>query len=440
MAREPRNKCVSHSIAKLYLNTELADVNFIFKLDDEIEKVPANKNILATSSPVFYTMFFGSIKEKDDVKIADSYPAAFKEFLQFYYLEDFTLKMENIEEVVRLADKYDMVNYLNDYTTSCVRNLGIGDICWGYQLAIFAKHDELKVFCEKNICAFTNDVFKSSTFLHCDRTVLHHILQLDSLMCMETEVFTACLSWAKFNCQQNGIDENKPENLKTQLGVCFYQIRFGAMTSQEFVEYTLPYQEMFTRSDFANFLYRDSNKFTPNTFIAQPRSKAVFLWDASKVLKCSRDIFNGSSLSTYHTQNTESVWFSSNVPLTMGAFFCYSLRSNGYSASMNYNVIINEIDAQSFKVVAPTEVVFNGKIEIKGDKEIQMALPQPIVINPRKMYEIRLETTANTNHYYYQHSECQSEAKLEENIVVKFHQNPNNDRRGLVSRIYFNQL
>lgn len=57
-----KNNAASEAIANLYLNDELADVRFVFNTDDVVEKVPANKSILASLSPVFRRMFFGDLK------------------------------------------------------------------------------------------------------------------------------------------------------------------------------------------------------------------------------------------------------------------------------------------------------------------------------------------------------------------------------------------
>lgn len=434
------NKFASKSIATLFLNADLADVNFVFKIDEETEKVPAQKYILAASSPVFHAMFFGSIKEKDVVKIADSYPDAFKEFLQFCYLEEVTLTMENIKEVVRLTDKYDMADCLKNYAASIIEKLTIDNMCYGYQLAIIAEHDDLKSFCEKNICAFPDDVFKSTTFLHCDRNVLQHILELDGLLCKESEVFNACLEWAKFNCQEKGIDESKPEHLKAQLGDCFYQIRFGAMTVEEFVEHTAPYYEMFTQFDLANILYKTTAKFTPNKFNGDPRSNLQLEFSNDQALECKYS--SGIGTSAYYTiQNPESLWFSTNIPVILGKLYCYSLRdSSGNAINVDFNLTIIEVNAQSFDVVAPTKILFNQTMKFTGTTSMQVVLPQPIVINPRKMYEIRLGTTSTTS-YRYESREPKTEDKLDDKITVKFHRHPSSiERRGLVKFLYFSQF
>lgn len=65
------NKVVCETTEKLYLNGELADVHFVFKTVDNVQRIPANKAILAVRSPVFSRMFFGMLKEVGNIEIVD---------------------------------------------------------------------------------------------------------------------------------------------------------------------------------------------------------------------------------------------------------------------------------------------------------------------------------------------------------------------------------
>lgn len=60
MANSLMNEDSSQITEKLYLNENYADVNFVFKDGEDVQKIPANKAILAVRSPVFNRMFFGA--------------------------------------------------------------------------------------------------------------------------------------------------------------------------------------------------------------------------------------------------------------------------------------------------------------------------------------------------------------------------------------------
>ncbi|XP_055317742.1 BTB/POZ domain-containing protein 3-like [Sitodiplosis mosellana] len=247
MTSELDNSSVSERIAKLYLNSDLADIRFEFDNYGKTEFVPAHKFVLAIASPVFRAWFFGYGEENDlvtkvgkSVKIVDASAEAFKEFLQFFYLPKVTLTMEHIEEVALLADKYDMLDSVDTCATFLIGQLQPDNIDWGYQLAITIQHDKLKAFFEEYIKFFAKDFFKSEWFLNCDRIFLENVLQMDDLQCDETDVVDASLAWARHNCKEKGLDENEMENLRKQLGDCFYLIRFFAMDIKTFSPCTEP--------------------------------------------------------------------------------------------------------------------------------------------------------------------------------------------------------
>ncbi|XP_055306154.1 BTB/POZ domain-containing protein 3-like [Sitodiplosis mosellana] len=286
-----KNDGASKASARLYLNEEFADVNFLFEIDEEIQKVPANKIVLAVLSPVFNAMFFGPNKETGDVKIVDATIDTFKEFLQFFYLNNVTIAMENIEGVVRLADKYDVLEHVNASAVLLENELTLENMCWGYQLALMLDNETLKQFCEKHISAYPDDIFKSATFQRCDQIVLKHILLLNSMACREFEVLDACLVWAKYSCNLNNVDENNPLNLKAQLGECFSLIRFGAMKSEEFATHSILHREMFTAEELADILYATTvKKFKSSKFVQEPRNDHNYNKENPSCLELQRPI------------------------------------------------------------------------------------------------------------------------------------------------------
>ncbi|KAG4079512.1 hypothetical protein HA402_005209 [Bradysia odoriphaga] len=126
----------------------MVDVNFIFETEgDNVVKVSANKACLAASSPVFNVMFNGDLREEGDIKIVDVSAAAFKEFLQFFYERKVRLTLDNVSDVMKLIDKYDVAGGYPICIHFLKETLTIEDIAWGLHLAIRFRLDELKTFC-----------------------------------------------------------------------------------------------------------------------------------------------------------------------------------------------------------------------------------------------------------------------------------------------------
>lgn len=111
----------------LYLDSKTSDVCFVFST--ETERVSAHKCILSIVSPVFDAMFYGSMIEKDDVLIVDASAAAFKEFLQFFYLSKVELTPENIGIVTNLCNKYELNEALKVCEAPLQMSLKNKDFC-----------------------------------------------------------------------------------------------------------------------------------------------------------------------------------------------------------------------------------------------------------------------------------------------------------------------
>lgn len=210
--------------------SKTGDVNFIV----ESEVIPAHRCILAALSPKYKAQFYGALAEKDVIKVADISPAAFKEFLQFFYMDEVMLTLENIEDVLNLAKQSLVDNLVTECTNFLVEVIGMDRLLWCYQLALHYDCKVLKEFCVKQIGVNIRSVFQSKEFLDCERDMLCHILAIDSLNCSETGVFDACIAWAKVRCEHEQMDANDTANLRAALGDALLKIRFCSMKVDEF--------------------------------------------------------------------------------------------------------------------------------------------------------------------------------------------------------------
>lgn len=428
MSNKLANPVAAESMSKMYLDAELADVHFVFPHGDPAEKLPAHRVILATTSPVFKAMFFGPLKEGDAVKIDDSNAKAFKEFLQFFYLPEVTLSIENIEEVVRLADKYDMLECFETCAEFLQTNLTIDNMVWGYQLAIILNNAQLMGFCERHIQIQTEEILRSDMFLHCSREVIDHVLKMNVLNCDENQLFDACIKWAKALCQKNGMDETNAEHVKNQLGTQFYSIRFGAIKQEEFAIILQSKVIEFTRDELADIvLSKWAQDIESNFFNHKPRSSP---WNAADELVGVRKY---QIVTSYSIQQQECTWFSSSDRILLGEIIFLSVINNGV-----YSVEIVEHDKNNFANDAPTELLYSkSSIGLTSN----LMLDKVIVIQPNKMYEIRLRRTTTNNGPNHSYAWISGEVKLDDNINITYHQNPSeNNRRGLVYSLCFNRI
>ncbi|XP_055325743.1 BTB/POZ domain-containing protein 6-A-like, partial [Sitodiplosis mosellana] len=203
---EKDNHLTRNNSEKLYLDAKTADVKFVFgKGTDHVETVPAHKNILSVSSPVFDKMFYGSLPEQGDVPIVDAYAAAFKEFLQFFYLAKVRLTSEHIIDVSNLCKKYELVEGLAICEEPLQKSSTNNEMCSGYALAMLPEIPNTIQFCEQKIKSNAEAILKSTSFLECNRELLDKVIQLVTPKCSASAFVDACMAWAKAECGRDNL-------------------------------------------------------------------------------------------------------------------------------------------------------------------------------------------------------------------------------------------
>ncbi|XP_055305911.1 BTB/POZ domain-containing protein 6-like [Sitodiplosis mosellana] len=239
---------------KLYLDPKTADVNFVFGAGtDYVEAVPAHKNILSISSPVFDTMFYGSSSVQGDISIVDASPAAFKEFLQFFYLTKVRLTSEHIVNVSILCKKYEVTEALKLCEEPLQKSFTIDEMCSGYALAILLELTNTMQFCEVMIIQHGDEILKLASFLECNCDTLDNIILLVASKCSASDRVDACMAWAKAECERKNLEET-PANLKAQLGHSFANIPFAELNRNQFQQFMATYNGFLNESDLAEIV------------------------------------------------------------------------------------------------------------------------------------------------------------------------------------------
>lgn len=315
------NKIPSESGNMLYLDAETADVSFLVGDQTASQaKIAAHKNLLAAASDVFKRMFYGPLRETDNVRIMGVSAAAFTEFLQFFYVEHVKLTADNIDAVMDLGHKYNVskcsevcVAFLKDTLTD-------ETICIGLSLAMAYDQIELKDFCKRRIIANTTAVIKSPSFLECDRGILEFILNIDLLSCSEMDLFEACMAWVRACSTQNMLTKDV---VQTHLGHLFYAIRFASMKMKDVAQLTGPYGFLFTFDEYKEIVQLIELPIFQPTFFGA--AKREIPWNKDAAVLCDRSILKRPNTFVRPIKRTEATAFSTNEPILLGSFICTSL-------------------------------------------------------------------------------------------------------------------
>ncbi|XP_055308265.1 BTB/POZ domain-containing protein 6-B-like [Sitodiplosis mosellana] len=428
---------------KLYLNEEMADFHFVFESDDGLfERIPAHKNFLATASDVFGIMFNGTWEETKEVKIVDALPSAFREFLQFSYLERVKVSMENVAQVMNLGEKYNVAECLKVCQDFLKYTLTNEIMCWGYGITIHLNEKDLMEFCEENIKNHASEVFASASFLDCDRKVLRHILKLNLLFCTGAELIEEYMSWLKSASKQEHL---KRKIIQDYLGDLFYEIPFGSMLLKDFAEFDRSYEGLLTYEGHREIIQMiASTNFQPKIF--SEHRKTLFgyspKWNKNAVITCDRRIWKTKS--PYFIKNIETTTFSTDRAILLCAIICEELSEwnyNGYHYTVKIPTEITITEIFESTTSGEKVVVYNGKANLDNHTDTRIQLPQPIPIKPGFVYEIRMKQDPPEN--CCTRFSLTSEVEIEPGTIVKSHRsNEESDEamRGLIWILEFNRI
>lgn len=395
---------------KWYLDAKTADVRFKFEKDDgEIVEVHAHKLVLTTGSNVFRTMFYGSIPEGDEVKITDVTAAAFQEFLAFFYMENVTLTLENIEEVIYSIKKYGIERCLKNCVEFLIEKLENDNVCFGYRLAIKYGLDDLKYFCERMISANAKNVVETECFFNSEWEVFNEIMKQDSLVCEETQVFDVAMKWAEKSCEKKDLATDDMQNLRDQLKGSLYLIHFQRMKLEDFSPRHTKYSGLFTVPDLTDIIQMfASMEFKSQLFTSNPISTEIFAWDEDHILECSFSEKLLELCTESANQPSFSYSFSSNKCFLFGQIHLASLVCGGVRVQLIKGS--NDVFNDYFKYDASNENFINGSL---------LKFTKPILIHHNCVYQIKITFPSSYNSYYY-YRNMNSHKKIFNDIEIEF--------------------
>lgn len=434
---EDKSNSLLSDLGDLFMDEEKSDVAFDFKNDGETEKrAPAHKIILAASSKVFKAMFYGPLKEEGkEISIVDVSEEAFKEFLQFFYLDKPKLSMTNIAEVMYLGNKYDVVRCIEACKDFLMQSLTIDEICLGYELALRYECKELQVFCESAIRRDTNAILSSSSFLSNERDTVLQFLSFPSYSCNEYGIFNACISWGKENCVREGLDSESFPNLRSQIEPLLHVIRFRSMSSDDLSDIIELYSELFTRKELEEMIRIGSSKFEPSILCGKRRS---ILFDSER--KIIFDDPDYSHLTDYSKLRSldyiaffvnKTVWLGE---IQFGTIFLREGKGQYVEATEKKDNTINGkveiIEEASKENKNKRSVAFTSEINVEGMEILKI---QPVIhIKPMVRYEIRVTITDTGDRYIPERIFC--EDILDNDIQIEY-----SGSGYLIRALHFNQ-
>ena len=233
-------KTVLQRNAHMFDNELMSDVSFTCGKSCRI--FHAHKYVLATSSAVFYAMFYGDLAQKDSpIHMTDTEEESFKEFLRFLYTDECKITAENAIGVLYLAKKYLISSLADKCCKVLVASVAPDNVFLVLEQAIKFCEKDLEAKCWGIVSKKTLECTNSEAFCNISSQTLNTLLKRDTLTIAEVELFKAVLRWTNNECARQGINIKDDKIARRRvLGDSLYETRFLAMSEQDFATYATP--------------------------------------------------------------------------------------------------------------------------------------------------------------------------------------------------------
>ena len=215
--------------AYLFDNELMSDVSFTSGKSSRI--FHAHKYVLATSSAVFYAMFYGNLAQKEStIRIADADEESFKEFLRYLYTDDCEMTAENAIGVMYLAKKYLIWSLAEKCCKILEESVKPDNAFAALEQAVLFGEKHLETKCWDLVSEKTQECVNTGAFCNIGSHTLNALLKKETLAITEVELFKGVLKWVDSECARQGINIEDKTARRRVLGDSVYDIRFLAMS------------------------------------------------------------------------------------------------------------------------------------------------------------------------------------------------------------------
>ena len=233
-------KTVLQRNAYMFDNELMSDVSFTCGESRRI--FHAHKYVLATSSAVFFAMFYGEMLPKEfPIRIEDAEEESFKEFLRFLYTDDCKITAENAIGVLYLAKKYLISSLAEKCSKILEASIKPENVFVVLEQAIQFDEKELEEKSWDIVSKKTQECLNSEAFCNIRLHTLNALLKKERLAVTEVVLFKAVLKWTDSECARQGINIEEDKTARRRiLGDSVYEICFLEMSPKDFAKHVSP--------------------------------------------------------------------------------------------------------------------------------------------------------------------------------------------------------
>jgi len=225
-------------------NQEMSDISFRVTDGSSFVIFKAHKFLLSLRSPVFHTMFYGSLKEtRPEIEVPDVAPSAFRAMLVYLYRDVTSLQsLQTAWQLWYAAKKYMLYSLeasCRKYVESNMNPLNVLDT---YAFAENYGDQHLVYQCLRLIDRHASHILASPTFPALPAGLVHNIVARHTLNASEIEVFEAMVRWAQAEIQRHldCAEQVEVPSLTSVASQFLPHVKFSQISSLEFVHRVLP--------------------------------------------------------------------------------------------------------------------------------------------------------------------------------------------------------
>ena len=202
--------------------------------------IPAHKFVLSISSPVFEAMFYGELAEtRDLIELPDCEFECLLELFRYLYSDEVNLSGSNVMGVLYLAKKYMVPSLAVKCAEYLQDNLDPSNVFSILPHAQKYEEKNLVERCWEVIDDQAEEAVKSDGFATIERCLLEEVVERDTLIIEEVELFKAVNLWATKKCEERGLTTDGNEKRKILGERIVKGIRFPIMKEHDFAAVVL---------------------------------------------------------------------------------------------------------------------------------------------------------------------------------------------------------
>ena len=247
----------------MFNNSLMSDIKFVFPNNPDI---PAHKYVLAISSSVFFSKFYGDQAESGDtIAITDCDAAFFLNFLRFIYTDEVCFEdVDCAMEVWKIAVKYDVPLLARECVMFIDGNMNPVQAIDVLQHALKLNEKTLETACWEMIDHNAETISKDECFLRIEKEFLLSFIERSSLHIEEIQLFNAINRWAVQRCKENNLACDGP-NKRSVLGEdVLKNVRFSLMLPNQFTDQVVP-KNILTKEEAIKEFVRFSQDYSEIT-------------------------------------------------------------------------------------------------------------------------------------------------------------------------------